>query len=74
MVARRGRFHVVEPLFERGGQLPLARGKLKPDPGQMVLAEPAQRGVRATRLLGSPKRARDVVEAILWEGLERRGF
>ena len=26
------------------------------------------------RALGSPKRARDVVQALLWEGLERRGF
>ena len=65
---------MVEPLFERGGQFPLVRGKLKPDPGQMVLANPGSQGVRVTRLLGSPKSARDVVEALLWEGLERRGF
>jgi len=74
VVGRRGRFQVVEPLFERGGQIPLARGKLNPKPGQMVLAEPAPRGVRVSRVLGSPKRARDVVEALLWEGVERRGF
>lgn len=74
VVERRGRFRVVAPLFARGGQVPLAKGKLEPKPGQMVLAQPAPRGVRASRLLGSPKRARDVVEAILWEGLERRGF
>ncbi|HWM13406.1 MAG TPA: RNB domain-containing ribonuclease [Gaiellaceae bacterium] len=74
IVARRGRFHVLEPLFERGGQIPLARGKVNAKPGQMALAEPAPRGVRVTRLLGSPKRAREVVEALLWEGLERRGF
>ncbi len=74
MVARRGRFQVVEPLFERGGQLPLAKGKLSAKPGQMVLAQPSSRGVRAMRVLGSPKVARDVVEALLWEGLERRGF
>jgi ribonuclease R len=74
VVARRGRFHVLEPLFERGGQLPLARGKLQAEPGRMVLAAPSARGVRVTRLLGSPKRARDVVDALLWEGLERRGY
>jgi ribonuclease R len=74
IVARRGRFHVLEPLFERGGQIPLARGKVNAKPGEMALAVPAPRGVRVTRLLGSPKRARDVVEALLWEGLERRGF
>jgi ribonuclease R len=74
VVGRRGRFHVVEPLFERGGQLPLARGRINPKPGELVLAEPAQRGVKVTRVLGSPERARDVVDALLWEGLERRGF
>ncbi len=74
VVAQRGRFRVVEPLFERGGQLPIARGKLDPKPGQMVLATPGSRGVRVTRLLGSPKRARDVVDALLWEGLEHRGY
>jgi len=65
---------VVEPLFERGGRMPLDRGKVRADPGQMVLAVPNARGVKAVRKLGSPKRARDVVEALLWEGLERRGF
>ena len=40
----------------------------------MVLAAPSSRGVKAVRALGSPKRARDVVQALLWEGLERRGF
>lgn len=74
VVARRGRFRVIEPLFERGGQVPMARGKLDPAVGSMVLAEPGSRGARALRELGSPRRARDVVDAILWEGLERRGF
>lgn len=74
VVVKRGRFHVVEPLFERSGRLPLERGKVRADPGQMVLAAPSSRGVKAVRALGSPKRARDVVQALLWEGLERRGF
>ena len=74
MVVKRGRFHVVEPLFERGGRLPLERGRVRAEAGQIVLAEPSARGVRAVRALGSPKRARDVVQALLWEGLERRGF
>ncbi len=74
VVVKRGRFHVVEPLFERGGRLALERGKVRADPGQMVLVKPSARGVKAVRALGSPKRARDVVEALLWQGLERRGF
>ena len=74
VVVKRGRFHVVEPLFERGGRLPLERGKVRVDPGELVLAVPSVRGAKAVRKLGSPKRARDVVEALLWEGLERRDF
>ncbi|CAN5192453.1 hypothetical protein BH24ACT23_BH24ACT23_00560 [soil metagenome] len=75
IVERRGRFRVVSPLFERGGQVSLQKGKLDPRPGQMVLVRPGgSRGARVSRLLGSPKRPRDVVEAILWEGLDRRGF
>lgn len=74
VVERRGRFRVVTPVFERGGQITLVKGKLQPNPGQMVLTQPAPGGVRTSRLLGSPKVARDVVDAILWEGLERRGF
>ena len=50
------------------------RGKLDPKPGQMVLAQPGPRGLRVSRQLGSPKRARDVIDALLWERLERRGF
>ena len=74
VVERRGRFRVVAPLFERAGQVPLTRGKLDVGAGQMILADPASGGARAMRILGSPQRARDVVGAILWEGLERRGF
>jgi ribonuclease R len=74
VVVKRGRFHVVEPLFERGGRLPLERGRLRADAGEMVLAAASPRGVKVVRKLGSPTRARDVVHALLWENLERRGF
>ena len=74
MVVKRGRFHVVEPLFERGGRLPLERGRVRADAGEMVLAGPSPRGVKVIRKLGSPTRAKDVVQALLWEGLDRRGF
>ncbi|MDQ3759730.1 MAG: RNB domain-containing ribonuclease [Actinomycetota bacterium] len=74
VVLKRGRFHVVEPLFARRGRMPLERGKVRAESGQMVLAVSSPRGVKAARKLGSPKRARDVVEALLWEGLDRRGF
>ena len=74
VVGRRGRFRVAEPLFERGGQLALTRGSKDARPGQIVLAEVRPGGVRAVRTLGSPKRARDVVEALLWERDGWRGF
>src|SRR5690606_19899873 len=74
VIERRGRFRVAAPLFAPGGQTGLARGSVEARPGSMALCEPAAGGVRAVRALGSPKRARDVVSALLWEGLERRGF
>ncbi len=76
VVAKRGRFTVAELLFEAGGRFTLAGGK-KTGPGQMVLIEIGPgRGQRAKvlRRLGSPKKARDVVEALMLDrGLER-GF
>jgi ribonuclease R len=73
-VERRGRFTVVEPLFERGPRVALTRGSVRVAPGQIVLADFRPGGARALRPLGSVRRARDVVEALLWDrGLER-GF
>jgi ribonuclease R len=76
VVSKRGRFVVAELLFERGGQVTLGGGK-KAKPGQMVLVEIGRgRGARAKvlRTLGSPDKARDVVEALMLDrGLER-GF
>ena len=74
VVERRGRFRVAARLFEPGPQMPLARGSVDAKQGRLILAQPGSGGVRAVQDLGSPKRARDVVEALLWEGLDRRGF
>jgi ribonuclease R len=65
VVARRGRFLVVEPLFERGPQLNLARGSIRVRPGEMVLAGERPGGARVTEVLGEPDNARDVVAALL---------
>jgi ribonuclease R len=74
VVGRRGRFSVVEPLFERGPQTGIARGGERPRPGRMVLAERRSGGARVVRELGRPDVARDVVAALVEErGLER-GF
>ncbi len=74
LVTRRGRFRVAEPLLDPGPQAALVRGSVEVRPGRMALCEPAAGGVRAVRALGSPKRARDVMDALLWHGLSRRGF
>jgi len=74
LITRRGRFRVAEPLLEPGPQATLVRGSVEVRPGRMALCEPAVGGVRAVRALGSPKRARDVMDALLWHGLPRRGF
>jgi len=73
-VERRGRFTVAEPLFERGPQATLARGSVKIQPGDIALVDFAPAGARALRALGSAERARDVVEALLWDRGARRGF
>jgi len=73
-VERRGRFTVVEPLFERGPQVALARRSVQVDPGDIALVDFAPAGARALRALGSAERASDVVGALLWDRGMRRGF
>ncbi|MEK6277032.1 MAG: RNB domain-containing ribonuclease [Actinomycetota bacterium] len=72
-MARRGRFLVAEPLFEPGPQVALDRGARR-NTGQMALVEFGPGRARVVRELGSPGRARDVVEALLWERGLGRGF
>jgi ribonuclease R len=72
-VARRGRFLVAEPLFEPGTQIALERGA-RSIVGRMALVEFGPGRARVVRELGSPQRARDVVEALLWEREPGRGF
>jgi len=74
VVAKRGRFFVVEPLFERGGQLSIGRGSVRVRGGEMVLAERQGRSARLLEKLGSPEVARDVVDAMLLDRGLDRGF
>jgi len=74
VIGRRGRFQVAEPLFERGGQLGLARGGPRAREGEMVLVDPRGGGVRVLERLGSPRRARDVIGALVAERGLSRGF
>ncbi len=74
VVARRGRFLVVEPLFERGPQANLGRGSIRVREGEMVLAERHGSGARAIEALGDPASAADVVGALLAERGIEHGF
>jgi ribonuclease R len=73
VIERRGRFLVAEPLFEQGPQVAVDRGA-RNFAGRIALVEFGRGRARALRDLGSPRRASDVVGALLWDRLERRGF
>jgi ribonuclease R len=74
VIGRRGRFPVLEPLFEPGPQVNLARGSIRVREGEMVLATERPGGAKVTERLGAAGNARDVVGALLLDrGLER-GF
>ena len=76
VVARRGRFTVVEPFFERGRRLTVdvKRGDVRS--GELVLVSVARRNGRARieRSLGRPNVAADVLEALLADRGFERGF
>jgi ribonuclease R len=73
VVERRGRFLVAEPLFERGPRVALDR-RARDAEGRMALVEFGPGRARLLRRLGSPDRARDVVDALLRERSGGRGF
>ena len=72
-IERRKRFLVAEPLFERGPQATLDR-RSRATVGSIALVDFAPGHARVLRELGSPKSARDVVDALVWERAEWRGF
>ena len=72
-IERRKRFLVAEPLFERGPQVTIDR-KSRATPGGIALVDFGPGHARVLRELGSPKNARDVVDALVWERAEWRGF
>jgi ribonuclease R len=74
VVSGRGRFAVAEPVFERGPQIALAKGSRRVAAGRMALADVRRGRARLLRELGSPKRARDVLEAMLLDRGLQRGF
>ena len=74
VLAKRGRFVVAEPLFERGGRRVTVDGGRRPGAsiGEMVLLGYGKRGPRVVRSLGRPDTARNVLEALMLDrGLYR---
>ena len=70
VLEKRGRFLVAEPIFGRGPRTAVEpRGA---GVGELVLVGAGKRGARVVRRLGSPARARDVLEGLMLDrGLHR---
>jgi ribonuclease R len=66
-IERRGRTLVGSPLFFRGEQMPLARGRVKVREGTIALCRVDSRGAQPIADLGRVDRAKDVVAALLAE-------
>ncbi|MGZ5314611.1 MAG: RNB domain-containing ribonuclease [Solirubrobacterales bacterium] len=73
MIAKRGRFLVGEPLFERGGRISIGGGP-RVAPGRMALVEIGPGRARVLAELGRPDRAADVIAALLAEREQPAGF
>jgi ribonuclease R len=75
IIVRHGKSLEVEPLFQPGPPLPVERGPVKPQPGDLVLFTFSY-GFRAqiVRPLGKSGVLKDVMEALLADSGIRRGF
>ena len=65
VVSKRGRFYVGEPLFDKGWQLNLSRGRVRVDPGGIALCRVDRRGAQPIVDLGRADNPRDVVGALI---------
>lgn len=74
VLAKRGRFLVAEPLFERGTRRIALQGGNGAGPGELVLVGGGKRGPRVIRRLGRPDVARDVLEGLMLDRGLRRSF
>ncbi len=75
VIVRRGKSLEVEPLFQSYPGLPVERGPVRPQPGDLVLFTFSY-GFRAqiVRSLGKSGVLKDVMEALLTDSLVQRGF
>jgi len=75
VVTRRGKSMEVEPLFQAGPPLPLERGPVRPQPGDLVLFTFSYGfKARIVRPLGKSRILADVMEALMVDNLVQRGF
>ena len=75
VIVRRGKSLEVEPLFQSCPALPVERGPVRPQPGDLVLFTFSY-GFKAqiVRPLGKSNVLKDVMEALLTDRLVQRGF
>jgi ribonuclease R len=75
LVTRSGKHLEVEPLFQKGTSLLVAREGVKPNPGDLVLYTYSHgRRVRILKVIGHKGDVRDVLEALLLDSVPHRGF
>jgi ribonuclease R len=75
VIVRRGKSLEVEPLFQPGPALPVERGPVRPQPGDLVLFTFSYGfKARIVRPLGKGNVLADVMEALLVDHLVQRGF
>lgn len=65
VVSKKGKFWVGEPLFDRGPQIPLTRGRAKVDAGGIALCRIDRRSAQPIADLGHADNPRDVVGALV---------
>jgi ribonuclease R len=75
VIVRRGKSLEVEPLFQPGPALPVERGPIRPQPGDLVLFTFSYGfKARVVRPLGKSNVLADIMEALLVDSLAQRGF
>ena len=65
VASRRGKFWVGEPLFDRAPQVPLSRGRVRPEEGGIALCKIGPRSAQPIADLGRADHPHDVVAALL---------
>lgn len=74
-VVRRGKHMEIDPIFQPGQSMLVGREGIKPRSGDLVVFAPSHgRRARITKVIGSVEVLRDVLDGLLLERLQQRGF